>query len=141
MSRTILLVTTCTAAFILAPGAASAATATPASKNPVLHDCLSHGALTVGYTPRALNSAFAAMPVAVADYSECPAAIKSQLAGLRGRAGKPRGSAVLSDFTKHRALRFSYGPATLTAALRQVKPEAHDYKYFVDAVVSQLVVS
>lgn len=123
----------------LASGAARASVITPAPANPVLRDCYRHEALTAAYSHKALTRALALMPPDVADYTACPAAITSQIAGLAGHRGKPQGGAVIKDFLKHHGLRFSYTRTTLKAALRQAPTDIEQYTYLLAAVRSQLV--
>ena len=117
----------------------SAAVAGDGQLHGVARDCVRHGALTRAYDAPRLRKALRNLPPDVAQYSVCPSAIKSQLAGIRGEPGGHTANAVIHDFLKHGYLRFSYPERVLSGALLAIPRDMAENTTARSAIRSQRV--
>jgi hypothetical protein len=118
---------------------AASADVVQAPTNPPLRDCLRHGSLTRAYTAHALRRTIRSLPPDVRAYSTCPAALRSQLAGVNKSPVQARVRVVYRDFNAHGYLTGAYSRSTLRRALGHVAPDLAQYTVVISAIKSQLV--
>jgi hypothetical protein len=79
--------------------AATAAAPASAASDPVIKDCVAHGALTKPYSIRQLNQALGALSPSTREYTNCQDVINRALAsGVSGKGGGGTGSGGSGSF-------------------------------------------